>query len=85
MYDADYYLRVKQFEKMIKDLEQYGTQFLNEFLSYIEFHEEALKRYKADTDEMFTQLAFAVTAQHKKEIEEEKKGDGDSGEITGRY
>ena len=83
MYDEDYYLRVKQFEKMIKDLEQYGTQFLNEFLSYIEFHEEALKRYKADTDEMFTQLAFEVIAQH--EIKENKKGDGNSGELTGRY
>jgi len=69
MYNEDYYLRTQQYEKLIKDTEQYGAQFLNDFLSYIQFHEDALKMYKRDTDEMFTNLAFAVTAQHNKEIE----------------
>ena len=43
MYDGDYYLRMEQYNKLLKDIEQYGAQFLNEFLSYIKCHEVALK------------------------------------------
>jgi len=73
MYDEEYYLIYKQYEDFINSLKQHGDVFLNDFLAYIEFHETALKMYKHETNEMFTQFAFTVTEQHKKEIEQKKK------------
>ena len=53
-------------------MKQNHAEFLNAFYQYVEYHEQALQIFQHETNEMFSELAFAVTATHHKEIEEKK-------------
>ena len=61
---TDYLLKLYEFESVIKDLKQHSDECLSNFLQYINFQEHAIRIYKHETDEMFFELAFAVTGTH---------------------
>ena len=76
-YNAEYLLKLKKYEddvkkydEDIKKLTEKENAFLSEFLSYIEFHETALRMYRADFLELYTQFAFGYTDIREREDEQ---------------
>ena len=57
-FNSDYYLKVKSFEEEIKKLKSKQNEFLSDFLIYVEFQESAIKMYKYEFDQMYTEFAF---------------------------
>ena len=66
--DKEYLMLRNEYEFNLQNLLKNQEQFMNEFLQYIEFHEDALRLYKSETNDIFIQTAFKITEQHKKEI-----------------
>ena len=80
LYNEEYMLKEKKYEEDIKKLSEKQDAFLGEFLRYIEFHETALRMYRSDFIEYYTQFAFGYTEIREREdeqlrlkIEEHKK------------
>ena len=73
IYERDYAIKVEEYDKLLKDLQKYGDAFLNEFLAYIEFHEQALQLYKQQTNDMYIELGFATNATYTREIEDKQQ------------
>ena len=66
--NKDYLMLRNKYEFNLQNLLKNQEQFMNEFLQYIEFHEDALNLYKREINDIFIQTAFKITEQHKKEI-----------------
>jgi len=66
--NKDYLMLRNEYEFNLQNLLKNQEQFMNEFLQYIEFHEDALNLYKSETNDIFIQTALKITEQHKKEI-----------------
>ena len=60
--NKDYLMLRNKYEFNLQNQEQ----FMNEFLQYIEFHEDALNLYKSETNDIFIQTALKITKQHKR-------------------
>ena len=66
--NKDYLMLRNKYEFNLQNLLKNQEQFMNQFLHYIEFHEDALRLYKSETNDIFIQTALKITEQHKKEI-----------------
>ena len=72
-YNTEFLIKYDQYLDLIQKLEKGKTDYMNIFLQYLEFHEQALQMYKNETNEMFIQFGFAVQHTHNKEVTEKKK------------
>ena len=66
-YNTEFLIKYDQYLDLIQKLEKGKTDFMNIFLQYLEFHEQALQMYKNEINEMFINFVSIATEMSKKE------------------